>query len=117
MLKLICVICICLTTFPAFCEPASKWEVATIIDVKTHHIDSSSAPDVVAFDVSVKVGNTVYLVLYTPPLGLSTIKYAGGRQLLVLVGKKTIRYNDILGQSLEVPIISQKPAADVKQTN
>jgi hypothetical protein len=41
----------------------------------------------------------------------------GGRQLLVLVGKKTIEYNDILGQSLEVPIISQKPAADAKQTN
>src|SRR5690348_1104562 len=115
MLRLICMVCICMTTFPAFCEPAAKWEVATIIDVKT--IDSSSTPDVVSYDVSVKIGNTVYLVLYTPPLAMSTIKYAGGRQLLVLVGKKSIRYNDILGQSLEVPIISQKPAADVKQTN
>jgi hypothetical protein len=117
MLRLICMVCICMTTLPAFCEPAAKWEVATIIDVKTHQIDSSSTPDVASYDVSVKIGNTVYLVLYTPPLAMSTIKYAGGRQLLVLVGKKSIRYNDILGQSLEVPIISQKPAADVKQTN
>ncbi len=117
MLRLMCVICICMTTFPGFCEPAAKWEVATIIDCKTHQIDSSKASDVVSYDVSVKVGNTVYLVLYTPPLGMSTVKYAGGRQLLVLVGKKSIKYNDILGQSLEVPIISQKPAADAKQTN
>jgi hypothetical protein len=117
MLRLMCVIGICMTTFPAFCEPAAKWEVATIIGVKTHHIDSSSTPDVVTYDVSVKIGNTVYLVLYTPPLGMSTIKYAGGRQLLVLVGKKTIRYNDILGQTLEVPIIGQKTAASAKQPN
>src|SRR6266851_5187729 len=117
MLRLICVVCMCMTTFPAFCEPAAKWEVATIIDCKTHQTDSSTASDVVSYDVSVKVGSTVYLVLYTPPLGMSTVKYSGGRQLLVLVGKKSITYNDILGQSLEVPIIRQKPAADAKQTN
>jgi hypothetical protein len=111
------VICICLTAFPAFCEPAAKWEVATIMDCKTHQTDGGTASDVVSYDVSVKVGNTLYLVLYTPPFGTSTIKFSGGRQLLVLVGKKTIRYNDILGQSLEVPIISQKPAASMKQTN
>jgi hypothetical protein len=117
MLRLMCVVCICLTTFPSFCEPAAKWEVATIMDCKTHQTDGSTAFDVVSYDVSVKVGNTLYVVLYTPPLGMSTIKFAGGRQLLVLAGKKTIKYNDILGQSLEVPIISQKPAASAKQTN
>src|SRR6266496_2441212 len=117
MLRLMCVVCICMTTFPAFCEPAAKWEVATIIDCKTHQIGSSTASDVVSYDVSVKVGNTVYLVLYTPPFGMSTVKYARGRQLLVLVEKKTIKYNDILGQSFEVPINSHKPAADAKQTN
>ena len=34
-------------------------------------------------------------------LGTGTVKYAAGRELLVLVGEKTIRYNNILGQSLE----------------
>jgi len=53
--------------------------------------------------VSVKVGNTGYVVLYTPPLGEETVKYAGGRDLLVLVGKSTIRYNDMLGQSHDLP--------------
>jgi hypothetical protein len=78
MLRLMCVVCMCMTTFPAFCEPAAKWQVATIVDCKTHQTDSSTASDVVSYDVSVKVGNTVYLVLYTPPLGVSTVKYAGG---------------------------------------
>jgi hypothetical protein len=55
------------------------------------------------------------VVLYTPPLGQETVKYAAGRELLVLVGKRTIRYNDILGQSFEVPIESQTPAAKSKQ--
>jgi hypothetical protein len=44
---------------------------------------------------------------------METIKYAAGRELLVQVNEKTITYNDILGQSLEVPIVSQKP--DAKQ--
>jgi hypothetical protein len=107
MLKLICMTCICLGTLPAFSQSTSKYQVATITDVKTHQ-DSGS--DVVRYDVSVKVGDTIYVVLYTPPLGMNTVKYAAGRELLVLVGKKTITYNDILGQSQEVPIVIQRSA-------
>jgi hypothetical protein len=98
-------------TFPAFSQSASKYEVATITDVKTHQ-DSGS--DVVSYDISVKVGDTIYVVLYTPPPGLNTVKYVAGRELLVLVGKNIITYNDILGQSQEVPIVSKRPAT--KQT-
>jgi hypothetical protein len=108
MLKLICMTCICLGTLPAFSQSAPKYEVATITDVKTHQ-DSGS--DLARYDVSVKVGDTIYVVLYTPPLGMSTVKYATGRELLVLVGKKAITYNDILGQSQEVPIVSQRSAS------
>jgi hypothetical protein len=42
------------------------------------------------------------------------VKYAAGRDLLVLVGKNKITYNDILGQSYDVPIESQSPAAKPK---
>jgi|SRR5208283_40539 len=109
MLKPICVICICLATFPLCGQVSPKYEVATITDIKIHP-DSSS--DVVRYDVSVKVGATIYVVLYTPPLGMNTVKYAAGSELLVAVGKKTITYNDILGESIEVPIVSQRPAED-----
>ena len=36
------------------------------------------------------------------------------KMLLVLVGKNTIRYNDMLGQSLEVPV--EKPTANSRES-
>ena len=102
--------------FPAFGQSTSKYQVGTITEVKVHQTAGSGASDAASYDVSVKVGNTVYVVLYTPPLGEETVKYSAGRELLVLVGKRTITYNDLLGRSYEVPIESQKPAAMPKQS-
>jgi len=115
MLKLIGVICICLITLPAVCQSASKYEVATIMAVAPHQAAGDGAAHDVSYEVSLKVGGTIYVVLYTPPLGMDTVKYAAGRELLVLVGEKTITYNDILGQSQNAPILSRKPARQTKQ--
>jgi hypothetical protein len=111
------IIIICAAALPAFCEPSAKYEVATIVNVKAHPSagdSSSSAAD--SYDVSVKVGDTVYTVLYTDPIGSSTVRYIAGREVLVHVGKNSITYNDISGQSHEVPIISQKPATTMSQS-
>ena len=108
MLKLIAVICVCLASFPLVSQAQPKYEVATIMDVQIHE---NSPSDVVRYDVTIKVGRTIYLVLYTPPDGTSVVKYVAGREMLVLVGKKTITYNDMLGRSWEVPIVSQRSAA------
>jgi hypothetical protein len=117
MLKSLLLIIICAVALPAFCEPAAKYEVATILDVKPHQsVGDSSSSGVATYDVSVKVAGTIYLVLYTDTLGTSTVRYAAGRELLVHVGKKAIIYNDILGRSQEVPIISQKPATTMSQS-
>jgi len=116
MLRLVGMFLICLTIFPAFGQSTSKYQVGTITQVKVHQTAGSDASDAASYDVSVKVGDTIYVVLYTPPLGEDTVKYAGGRDLLVLVGKNTITYNDILGRSFAVPIESQKPAANPKQS-
>src|ERR1700729_2432533 len=114
MLRLAIVFCISLTMFSAYGQSTSKYQVGTITDVKTHQDAGGGATDPASYDVTVKVGDTIYVVLYTPPLGEATVKYAAGRELLVLVGKRTIRYNDILGQSFDVPIESQKSAAKPK---
>ena len=116
MLRLAGLICIFLTTYPAFCQSPSKYQVGTITDVKVHQVAGSSASAIASYDVSVKVGDTIFVVLYTPALGEETVKYATGRDLLVLVGKNTVTYNDILGRSFAVPIESQKPAANLKQS-
>jgi len=117
MLKTVGVILVCLLSLAALCQSASKYQVGTITAVKPHQSGSDARSDATSYDVSVRVGNTVYVVLYTPPLGMNTVNYAAGRELLVLVGKKTITYNDIMGSSHEVPIVSQKPATDSKQSN
>jgi hypothetical protein len=110
MLKFVTIFLVCLTALPTFSQSTSKWVVGTITDVRIHQTPGPDDFGTVSYDVSVKVGNTVYVVLYTPPLEEETVKYAGGRDLLVLVGKSTIRYNDLLGQSHDVPIESQRPA-------
>ena len=109
MLRFVTIFLVCLTSLPTFSQSASKWVVGTITDVRIHQTPNPDDFGTVSYDVSVKVGNTVYVVLYTPPLGEETVKYSGGRDLLVLVGKSTIRYNDMLGQSHDVPIESQRP--------
>ena len=116
MLRLVGLFLIFLTMFPAFGQSTSKYQVGTVTEVKVHQAAGSGASDATSYDVSVRVGDTIYVVLYTPALGEETIKYAAGRDLLVLVGKNTIAYNDILGRSFAVPIESQKPAANLKQS-
>ena len=115
MLRLVGLVCTLLAVFPAFGQSSSKYQVATITEVKTHQPAGRGVSDAASYDVAVKVGDTIYVVLYTPPLGEETVKYAAGRELLVLVGKNKITYNDILGQSHDVPIENQKPAEKTKQ--
>ncbi len=115
MVRLVGLFLIFLTMFPAFGQSTSKYQVATITEVKTHQTAGSGASDAASYDVSVKAGDTIYVVLYTPALGEDTVKYVVGRDLLVLVGKNTITYNDIVGRSFAVPIESQKPAPNLKQ--
>jgi hypothetical protein len=118
MLKsLLFIIIICTIALPAFCKPSAKYEVATILDVKPHQSAGGSSLSMAAsYEVSVKVSGTIYLVLHIDTLGTNTARYAAGRELLVHVGKNTIIYNDVLGRSQEVPIISQKPATTVSQS-
>ena len=77
--------------------------------VNLHH-HSSGAPnaDVPQYDVSVKVGDSVYVVLYTQPRGSTGVQFAAGLQKLVLVGTDTITFNDVLGRSTVVPIVQRQ---------
>ena len=116
MRRLIALITLCLLSFPALCQSTAKYQIAIITEVKPRDAAADSASDPARYDVSVKVGDTIYVVLYTQPLGELPAKYANGHQLLVLVGKNTITYNDMLGRSLQVPIESQRAATEPKQS-
>ena len=119
MLRIICAVCLCLCAYSAVCEPSAKYEVATILEVKllTPADQAHESPlQAASYEISARVGDTIYVVLYTDTLGTGAVKYAGGQELLVHVGKGTITYNDILGRSQEVQIIRQKSATSTKQS-
>jgi hypothetical protein len=116
MQRLIAVIVLCLLTFPALCQSTSKYQIGFITEVKPRPAAGGSASDPTSYDISVKVGDTIYVVLYTQPLGELPAKYSTGHELLVLVGKNTITYNDMLGQLHQVPIENQRPVIEPKQS-
>src|SRR5271167_49671 len=95
MLKLLLATCLSLTTVSALCQSAPKYEIATILEVETHQASSNDASDT-SYNVTIQVGDRIYVVLYTPPDGLDIVKHKTRSSLLVHVEKNTIAYNDIL---------------------
>ena len=90
----------------ALCQNPGQYERGTVIAVASHkNASGQSEDDVVRYDVSVQVRNTIYVVLYTPPNGANSVEYAPGIDFLVLVGKTTLTFNSKLSGTTEVPIL------------
>jgi hypothetical protein len=85
----------------------SKYQVGTITAAECHPAVYADAR-VASCEVSLSVGDTAYGVLYAAPLGTDNARYEAGRELLVLIGEHTITYNDMLGNSFQVPIVSRR---------
>jgi hypothetical protein len=87
--------------------PSSKYQPSTIMAVTAHQSSGQHDPNVTQYDVSLKVGNTSYTILYTPPNGANTVTYAMGDELLVLVGSNTLAFNTPFGK-VEAPILHRE---------
>lgn len=88
---------------------SSKYQPGTITDVIVHqHGNSPGGDDVTRYDVSVKIGNTEYVVLYTPPNGANGVEFAKGLEFLFKIGPDTLTFNSRAGGTSEVPILRQK---------
>ncbi len=91
--------------------PAEKWTVGTVMAFKPHAASTTaseqSAPQ---FEVTVRVGRTDYVVLYTEKPGTPAVEYTVGRDAPVLVGAKTLSFRNKLGEKVDVPILSRMPA-------
>jgi len=72
-------------TVAALCQTSSSYQPGTIMEVKAHQAASETAPATKQYDVSMQVGNTIYVVLFTPPKGSNLVEYKAGTDLLVLV--------------------------------
>jgi len=87
--------------------PSSKYQPGTIISVTAHNNSGKQEGDSNQYDVSVRVENVSYVVLYTST-GSNFVKFSAGNELLVLVGETTLKFNDPLSGDTEVPILSRK---------
>ena len=108
MLKLVSIaLLMCATTFTALAQELSRnYQSGTITAVTAHAQEGDKqGSDIARYDVSVKVGNTVYVVLYTPPNGAKSVEYSTGFDLLVLVGSDTLTFNSKLSGETVVPIL------------
>jgi len=88
----------------------AKWKVATITGVKVHEPAAGNDSSANQYEVTSKVEDTEYVVLYVAPAGSlpDTARYRLGQDVLVLVGTDTIKYNDMTGTTREVPILSRR---------
>lgn len=91
-----------------------------ILEVKEHHgpipdnirEKIKDNPSAAHYDVSIRLkdNHAEYVLLYTPLPGKYGFQFMAGRDVLVLVEGETVTFNDILGRSIKVPIVSQRPA-------
>ena len=93
--------------------PSSGYQPGTIMAVSTHQNCGKHLASVTQYDVSVKVGNTIYVILFTPINGANTVTYATGDELLVWVGSKTIAFNSPVAGKIEAPILRFETTAPV----
>jgi hypothetical protein len=81
-----------------------------VTEVKAHQDTATQgSPQVQRYDVSIRAGKTIYVVLFTPANNSKTIEYAQGHEFVCLIKPKTIQCNDLLGRNVEAPIIQRKP--------
>lgn len=107
MRRILCMALMCAAAVSVLGQSrSSKYQPGTIMAVKDHLDPNDSTK---RYDVSIKVGNTMYVVLYTPPPGTYGFQYSAGQDMLVSVGNKTITYNDLMGNSRTFPIVSRSP--------
>jgi hypothetical protein len=86
-----------------------KWLPATITAVEPHPGAQDAGHEPTQYDVSLRVGNTLYVVLYTPSPRSSIVTYRVGVGLHVLIGNDSLTFRDLMGRATVVPILSREP--------
>jgi hypothetical protein len=91
--------------------PAEKWTVGTVMGYWPHVAAAEEPPSPgPRFEITVRVGRTDYVVLYTQLPGTPEVEYSVGRDAPVLIGAKILSFRNKLGQKVDVPILKRMPA-------
>jgi len=104
------VLFLCLATVHVLSQSSSpQYQPGTITAVAVHRLAPGEQPsDVAKYDLSITIGDTNYLVLYTPPNGAKTVEYSAGLDFLFLVGSDTLTINRGPSGAAELPILRRE---------
>jgi hypothetical protein len=97
-------------TLPCYSQiAASRYQPGTIISVvRRQKVPGQQHGNTAQYDVSVRVGDTTYVALYTPPNGANEVEYSAGLSILVMVRPDTLTFNSKISGKTEVPILRQE---------
>jgi hypothetical protein len=110
VLKHLGVILICMSALATYGQTHSgKYQPGTITAVTAHQgFPGESGEEVNRYDVSVKIRNVVYVVMYTPFAGDNSVEHSRGLEMLFLVGSNALTFNSKTSGTIEMPILRRE---------
>ena len=109
MYKRVAILVMCLSTVLGFCQSAPKYQTASILEVVPLQTTANESDSVPVYKITLQTSSTTYVVLYTYSPNTELVRYSTGMQTTVLVEENSIKFNDILGRTYELPIIGRRP--------
>jgi Spy/CpxP family protein refolding chaperone len=94
MRRLSLALLLCIGIVPAFCQTSlSKYQPGTIVAVERHRAEPSDTDnELTRYDVTVRIDETLYVVLFTPVSGSNTVEFSEGLEFLFSVGKDALTF-------------------------
>jgi hypothetical protein len=109
VLKGVGIILICICALASLGQTSSaKWQPGTIMAVDVHQNAPGEVGDATRYDVSVKIRNVTYVVLYSPRSGDNSVEYYRGLETLFLPGSDTLSFNSKTSGTIKMPILRQE---------
>jgi len=109
VLKGVGIILICICALASLGQTSSaKWQPGTIMAVDVHQNAPGEVGDATRYDVSVKIRNVTYVVLYSPRSGDNSVEYYRGLETLFLLGSDTLSFNSKTSGTIKMPILRQE---------
>jgi hypothetical protein len=98
------------SSLSASAQTKKHWQAGTILEVKPHEGAPPSENAAKEYDVSIKAGKKIYVVLYAQENDQADPEFYVGVTRTVLVDGDTLKINDLQGNTRSAHILSSKDA-------
>jgi hypothetical protein len=113
MLAVICIFILMMgmSAGRAFGATDKTWQPGTVTQVKAHQVSSTEKDAAKQYDVSVQVGQKIYVTSYKMKDDEPDLQLYVGMARMVLIDGETLTFNDLLGHPHSMKIVSSRDAA------